>query len=97
MKYIIKNCPAIQNLMEWTGEFDNNENPIMTLDIADYCIKNKCECVNVDNCLIKQIVNKCDLNVSKVLYEGKSLKFIECNELASEILKLFDLWECENE
>ena len=96
-KFIVKNCPAIQNLMEWTGEFDNNENPIMTLDTADYCIKNKCECVNVDNCLIKQIADK--LNIFFVDMVGKSYDEEEYQAIIAQklgdIYNLLDIEECK--
>lgn len=82
MKYIIKNCPKLA-----TNYFS--------------CVENQCGvntntlCKNISDCLLKQIAEKCDLNVSKVLYEGESLKFIEGNKLASEILELLDIEECE--
>ena len=87
MKYIIKNCPNLTTSFYSAGEI----------------IHNQCGCSDDDmrkdrnNCLLKQIVEKCDSNTSKVLYEGETIKFIEGNPLAKEILKLLEIEECEDE
>ena len=78
MKYIINNCPQIT--------------PITKL-CNNVCPEVK-QCKDISDCLLKQIIDKCDSNISKLLYEGENLKLIEGNKLASEILQIFDLEEC---
>lgn len=53
---IVSNCPALEDILEWTGEFDARENPIMTLDTADYCVKHKKSCKEVENCVVKTVI-----------------------------------------
>lgn len=79
MKYIIRNCPNYDNRI-W-------QEPTCNINTAD--------CQSVSDCLLKRIADKCDSNISKVLYEGETLKFIEGNKLASEILQLLNIEECE--
>lgn len=52
-------------------------------------------CKDITDCVMKRIVELCDSNASKVLYEGKTLKFVEGNPLAEEILQLLEIEECE--
>lgn len=87
IKYIIKNCPKLANTNRRIGEiFDTCGGIDYDTDEFEYC-------KDVDNCLLKNIVKICDSSVSKVLYEGESLKLIEGNKLASDILKLLDIEE----
>lgn len=58
-EYIVKNCPANEKIYEMTGDFDANDLPIMRLDTANYCAKHKRTCDEVDNCLMKDIIETC--------------------------------------
>lgn len=87
MKYVIKNRPFNRTT-------------------AHFCLGGKDieYCKNVANCLLKRIVDKCKMGVSdKTLYiilENKNRKDMWLNsstEALLEILKLFEIEECENE
>lgn len=86
MKYVIKNCDNYTNLdKDWTcrSTIQNRK--------GCYC------CKDITDCIMKRIVDECDSNVSKVLYEGETskLKFVEGNPLAKKILELFEMEEME--
>lgn len=93
-KIIIKNCPSIEDIVNYEINKDGDFIQI-GIDTPDYCIKNKKHCKDITDCLLKQIVELCDANASKVLYEGETLKFIEGNPLAKKILELLGIDECE--
>lgn len=59
MTYIVKNCPARDDLYDLTGDFDEHDNPIMSIDTPDYCVKYKKTCDKVDDCVIKQNIDFC--------------------------------------
>ena len=63
--FIVKNCPAIKDLMEWTGDFQN-DSPVFTLDTLNYCTKNKQECKTVTNCIIKNVIKSNDTKDFKI-------------------------------
>ena len=64
-----------------------------------YLKYNKClhnnHCDNITDCLLKRIVELCDSNASKVLYEGETskLKFVEGNPFAKKILEQLEIEE----
>ena len=53
---IITNCPAREDLYDMTGDYDDNELPIMVIDTPDYCVKHKKTCDKVDDCIIKSAI-----------------------------------------
>ena len=55
---IIKNCPAIENIYEMTGDYDANDLPIMRLDTPNYCVKHKKTCDKVEDCIIKKVIKE---------------------------------------
>ena len=83
-KYIVKNCPALTDQGEcYQGSV-----------FMGTAFK---ECQERTDCVLKRIVELCDSNASKVLYEGETskLKFVEGNPLAKKILELLEIEECE--
>ena len=83
MKYIIKNCDSYN----------------FGCCLSTNGTKLYCQCKDITDCLLKRIVELCDSNTSKVLYEGETskIKFVEGNPLAEKILKLLETEECEND
>lgn len=61
------------------------------------CVNDKYSnlCKDITDCVMKRIVELCDTNVSKVLYDGENIKLIKGNDLAVEILELLEIEECE--
>lgn len=87
MKYIIKNCPALLD-GERYGKYNG--------ECCDKEIGTRCEYCK--DCLLKQIVDKCN-DVKAILkrntYVGEYIEFREINPLADEILQLLDIQEIE--
>lgn len=54
--YIVKNCPAREDIYEWTGDYYDAEKnkPIMQLDTPDYCTKHKKTCDKIADCELKK-------------------------------------------
>jgi len=81
-KYIIKNCPAYDDI------------PNMYDEIYGYCKDehdidlNKCLCENITDCLLKKIVEKLK-NPNNCRYSGRPLVF------TAELLQLIEIEECE--
>ena len=71
-KYIVKNCPC----------YDKDEQKGYTCTTLSV---KSAECVNCTDCLIKQVIEKC--NAKQDLYSTK--------RFAEEILQLFEIEECE--
>lgn len=85
MKYIIKNCP---NCWTYNRIYFH---PVCGLTYQKGGFKEKTEnfecCKDISDYLLKRIVELCDNNASKVLYEGET----------SKILELLEIEECEDE
>lgn len=63
----------------------------------NWCRDKQKHCKDITDCPLKQIVELCDSNVSKVLYEGETskIKFVEGNPLAKKILELLEIEEVD--
>ena len=87
-KYIIKNCPAL------TAGNCNGE------QVINRCFRNYCiECEKISDCLLKQIVEKCENAIktyeNEEFYEDDCDRFLgECS-MARDILDLLDISEVE--
>lgn len=96
INYIVRNCPSIEDIVNY--EINKDGDFIQTgIDTPDYCVKNKKQCKDITDCLLKRIVELCDSNASKVLYEGETskIKFVEENPLAKKILELLEIEEVD--
>lgn len=96
-KYIIKNCPAYNDMPNIFGEvygYCDNEHDI---DL------NKCMCENITDCVLKQIVEKCKNYKESCKIEGNCLDERLCstcflggaNELGEWIFDDLDIQEVE--
>lgn len=83
-KYIIKNCPAL------TAGTCNGE------QIIDRCFRNCCiECEKISDCLLKQIVKKCNEKISLSSDYATNAYSGGVYHVAREILDLLDISEVE--
>ena len=53
---IVRNCPANEDLYEFTDDYDIWDNPIMVLDTPNYCCKYRKTCDKINDCIIKGII-----------------------------------------
>lgn len=84
MKYIIKNCPAICS--------------VGTTNLK--CSDTGGDCNIYNNCLLKRIADKCRYEKDKgfvMSRNGCKVPASEGYDLASEILKMLNIEECEND
>ena len=84
MKYIVKNCPSCWYIY-CDKEYECN---FRGSGITKPCKERT-------DCLMKQIVKKCNGGINKVLYDGDFIKVVDRNKIASEIMNLLDIEECE--
>lgn len=89
-RYIIKNCPAF--LFE---TLDDEEQ----WAVKNACCYSECSCNEIYNCLLKQIVEKCEKAIktyeNEEFYEDDCDRFLgECS-MARDILDLLDISEVE--
>ena len=86
-KYIIKNCPAYREKIIETYP---------TLGVKqweDVCAVNRnLDCKDITNCLIKNIIEKCNRNIDRVYYLG-GLKVMQGQKLAVDILQQLEIEE----
>ena len=75
MKYIIKNCPACRDY-----DVFGKDNEGCCYLYNDYCIKN-------NDCLLKQIVNKCQ----NVVEDETDPLYAIAQKKAQEILQMLDI------
>lgn len=78
-KYVIKNCDC-------------------SVTTENICAAEERLCKDIDNCLLKNIVNKCQSCIDKgfvMSRYGCKVPASEGYDLASDILKLLDIEECE--
>lgn len=93
MSYIVKNCPAY------------NDMPNMYDEIYGYCDNehnidlDKCMCENITDCVIKRLIEKC--KDSKLSYSKLEILRTACETnqaygkavMAEQVLQLFDIEE----
>lgn len=53
---IVSNCPARTDIMNF--EFINNNYVETGIDTANYCLQHKKQCQKVEDCIIKQVIQK---------------------------------------
>ena len=86
-KYVIKNCPAY------------NDMPNMYNEIYGYCDNehdidlDKCMCENITDCVMKQIVEKC--KNTQFLSTKNRHDLYAVQVFANDILQLLDIQEVE--
>lgn len=91
-KYIIRNCPNLQESYYADGHISKNE---CSLDIYDK------QCSDCTDCLIKQVVDKCREPEQVYRSYEKPLTQTQCNTLfgrmtlGNEILQIFTIEEVE--
>lgn len=91
--YIVRNCPSIEDIADY--EINKDGDFVQTgIDTPDYCVKNKKQCKDITNCLLKRIVDKCK-DYKLIAYEGEFYKLIQENAKAKEILELLEIEEVE--
>lgn len=91
-RYIVRNCPAIKEITTLLTSEPPQFQKEWHCCTTGSNLKN---CKNITDCVMKRIVELCDTNVSKVLYEGETLKFVEGNPLAKKILELLEIEEVD--
>ena len=96
MKYIIKNCSAYCDVEASMGL----EKPVLDTCI-NYRLKKITQCKDIDDCPLKQIVEKCKQEIKR--YEKGDYadelweQAIGKNDKSEEILKLLEIVECKDE
>lgn len=93
-KYIIKNCPAFNDIPNMYGEvygYCDNEHDI---DL------NKCMCENITDCVMKQIVELAKGHTELCKNCDQQIKECDCSDICNayrldKILKLLDIQEVE--
>ena len=99
-KYIIKNCPCLEDIYD--AEFDNDGNMQKILQQQNYCIRNEKSCDKVSDCLLKRIVEKCKDAQDECSCKIRNyVKCFECTSggraaLGKEILEQLEIEEIEN-
>lgn len=80
-KYVVKNCPVYK--------------PEIYKDCCD--IDGNYKCKDIDNCLIKQVIEKCKEAIStydnEEFYEDDCDYYLGQSHMAQEILELFEVKE----
>ena len=97
-RYIVKNCPAREDI--YACEFDADGNLYQKMDTPNYCVKHKKICDEISDCIIKkQIYWLRDkiLNCDKQLACSECLSNGECvSEYAGDLLKNWQIEEVKN-
>ena len=91
-KYVVKNCPAY-NSKGCIYDACITPDSYNSYDDIEYMDK----CRDIDNCLIKQVIEKCNEAIStydnEEFYEDDCDRFLGESAMAQEILELFEIGE----
>lgn len=96
MKYIIKNCPAIEDIVNY--EINKDGDIIQTgIDTPDYCIKSKKQCKDITDCVMKRIVEFVKWRDEESVCNSCGLGIPHRKEEFQRILNMLEIEEAEND
>lgn len=87
-KYIIRNCPICEHC-----DWDNGYGELEEGYICKRITIDSFECKDIENCLLKQIVELCKNNQYPIYNQKLEMIGYEKSPLSKEILQLIDIQE----